>query len=842
MDKPHRNRIYEFENFRLDAAHLLLYKDGREISLTPKVVETLLALVERGGEVLSKDELMEIVWTNSFVEESNLSQNLYILRKILSETADGRPLIETLKRRGYRFNGDVVCLESNAAKNSPTGTNQSSASKNIIETSDRDSENEGYQTPTTADPEAIVGREKEIAQIKNLLLQTDVRLVTLAGVGGTGKTKLAQAVAREMANEFSDGVFFIELAAITDHELVAPTIAQQFGIKETSGKSVLENLMDYLRDKNLLIVADNFEQVVDDAPTIVKLLTSAENVKFLITSRVLLRVRAEKEFIVPPLALPDENSNVSLDELAHYEAIRLFVERARNAKPNFALTEENAGAVAEICRRLDGLPLAIELAAARLKILAPPAILAKLENRLKLLTGGASDLPARQQTMRGAIEWSYDLLTENEKHLFRHLAVFAGGFTFEAAEAVCGNYESNANQKLKSEKQIEVLDSLTSLIDKSLLTSKDRTADEQRFQMLEIFREYALESLEKNAEAETVKRRHAAYFLALGEEAEPHLTTAEAGKWLERLEDEHNNLRSAMRRLLENDAESAARLAAAIRIYLINHNHLSEGREWLAAVLEASGEMTADVRFNLFYGLGYLAIYQGDYAAARKNFEAALTEAEKTNDRKRIAESLRGLGTVAYSQGGYAAARNFFEEGLVICRALNYQFGTAALLNSLGSLALDEDDSETARTLFEESLNNFRSLGNENAICFCLLNLGVVAYSRGDYAAAQTYYSETMVVAQNSGYKDRVSLCLDGFAALALRGKDCELAAKLAGAAEYLREQISYESEPIDRNRRNAYLAELKTKTSETAFNEFYNQGRELKLEKAVALCQKWRF
>ena len=704
----------------------------------------------------------------------------------------------------------------------------------------------------TANLSPIVGREKEIAEIRNLLLQTNARLVTMTGIGGTGKTSLSQAVAQSMLGEFADGVFFIKLAAITNPELVASTIAQPLGVKEAGGKPILEILKDYLRDKQMLIVVDNFEQVMTAAPNIAELIAAASGLKILITSRVLLHLSAEREFVVPPLEMPSDVSQVSLDELSNYEAIRLFVERAQNAKSNFALREENARSVAEICARLDGLPLAIELAAARVKILTPNAILAKLENRLNLLTGGAKDLPARQQTMRGAVEWSYDLLNEDEKTLFRRLAVFAGGFTFEAAEAVVEEEKrrkgeevivsdtqsvSSTPQLLISSSQIDILDLITSLVDKSLLVSKEQAEGEMRFRMLEVVREYALESLEMSGEMEAMRHSHAAYFLTLGEEAEVHLQTAQAGEWLNRLEHEHDNLRAAIRWLFENDAEMAERLAAAIRIYLINRSHLTEGREWLNAALERSDEASAAVRFKLLNGLGYLAFSQGDYLAARKFFEGDLAEGRTAGDKRRIAESLRGLGAVAHSQDDYTAARKFGEEGLAIHRELNDVFGIAKSLNGLVVLALSEGDSATARTLSEESLTNFRLVGNESGICYCLINLGEIAYINGDYEEAQERFAETLTIAQNLGYKDRVSFCLDGFAALGGKRGEWELAARLTGAAEHLREQIGYESKVTDRQRRNAYLAELKTKVDEDAFAKLYEQGRKLKLEEAVALC-----
>ena len=673
----------------------------------------------------------------------------------------------------------------------------------------------------------LVGREKEIAEIENLLRREDIRLVTMTGVGGAGKTRLAQAVAERALQDFSDGVFFVELAAITNPELVASTIAQTLGAKEAGGKPILEVLKDYLCEKQMLIVIDNFEQVTDAAPNIAELV-SAANLKILITSRVLLHLSKEREFIVPPFALPNNTAQISLDELSNYEAIKLFVERARNVKPNFALREDNAKSVTEICSRLDGLPLAIELAAARVKILSPRAILAKLENRLKLLTGGARDLPARQQTMRGAVEWSYDLLNEDEKTLFRRLAVFAGGFTFEAAEAVCGGSD------------LLILDLITSLVNKSLLVAKEQADGEQRFRMLEVVREYALESLEKNNEAEAMRRSHAAYFLALGEEAEPHLTGAESVKWLNRLEDEHDNLRDALAWLLENDAEMAARLAAAIRTFWTNHSHLTEGRKWLKAALErGSQNAPAAVRFRLLNGLGLAARQQGDYLAARKVYEEGLAAGRAANDLRQIAQSNKGLGRVAYPQGDLMAARKFTEKGLAINRRLDDKLGIAASLNLLGELSRTKGDNAAARPLQEESLAIFRKLGNKEGVCGTLNNLAAIAYGESDFAAARLHYAEALGLAQELGEKIILSYSMDGFAALVAESGESERAAEVAGAAERLRESIGFETEPADRRFRDAYLAKLKTKMDEAAFANLYEQGRRLKLEEAVALCLK---
>ena len=683
----------------------------------------------------------------------------------------------------------------------------------------------------TKNPSPIIGREKEIQEIKDLLKNVNIRLVTMTGIGGTGKTTLAQAVARDLLNEFLDGVFFVALAAITNPELVASTIAQPLGLKEAGGKPILEVLKDYLSNRQLLLVIDNFEQVIEAAPQIAELLSVSAKLKILITSRTVLHLSAEREFVVPPLSLPSEIREVSLEELSNYEAVKLFVQRAQNAKPGFALTEANARNVAEICARLDGLPLAIEFAAARVKILTPQALLAKLENRLKLLTGGARDLPARQQTMRGAVEWSYDLLDEDEKILFRRLSVFAGGTTLEAAEAVCDGFDPD-------EESLEVLDLITSLVDKSLLVAKEQADGEMRFRMLETVREYALESLEKNNEAEAMRRRHADYFLALGEAAEPHLQGEQAAKWLNRLEEEHDNLRDALGWSLENDAALAARLAAALRSFWSFHGHLTEGREWLKAAFERDSlALPAAVRFKLLNWLGFAARNQGDNEAARKAHEEGLAEGKAANDLRQIVISSLGLGAMANQQGDFKTGRKFIEEALAISRRLDDKFTISLSLNYLGDLALVEGDNTAARPLFEEALTIHRQLGNKQGVSGNLIQLGAVAYHEGDFGAARSHFAEALEAAQELGHKIFMAYSLDGFAALAAEGEDAELGAKLAGAAEQTHEQIGFKIEPVERRFRDTYIGKLKTKMDETAFAASYEQGRKLKLEEAVALC-----
>ena len=393
---------------------------------------------------------------------------------------------------------------------------------------------EGYPNNLPLQPTPLVGREREVAEIADRARSEEVRLLTLTGPGGTGKTRLALQVAADLLEEFKDGVFFVILATITDPELVASTIAGPLGIKESGDQPLEESLKAYLRDRNLLLVLDNFEQVLEGAPLVGEFLGACPKLKILATSRIPLRLYGEQEYPVPPLALPDPGVLPPLEILTQYEAVRLFVERARTVKPDFTVTNESAPAVAEICARLDGLPLAIELAAARVRLLPPQKMLQRLGNRMKLLKGGARDLPTRQQTLRGAIDWSHDLL-EEEKILFRRLSVFAGGRTLEAIEEICD-----------PEGALDALEGLESLLEKSLLRQEEGPGGEPRFVMLETIHEYAREKLQASGEAEEIKRLHAEYFLALAKEAEPELVGPDQVEWMDRLATEHDNMRAAL--------------------------------------------------------------------------------------------------------------------------------------------------------------------------------------------------------------------------------------------------------------------------------------------------------
>jgi predicted ATPase/class 3 adenylate cyclase len=624
-----------------------------------------------------------------------------------------------------------------------------------------------------APPTPLVGRELALAAVRDRLRQAGVRLLTLTGPGGIGKTRLALQVATELRDDFADGVCFVSLAAIRDPSLVIPSIAQALGLREAGTCSLQERLQNDLRDKQILLLLDNFEQVIVAAPDIAALLAACSQIVALITSRQALHLRGEKEFPVPPLALPPttDDQRLTSDDapgtvvggrssvIARSAAVQLFIARARDARPDFAINSANAPAIAMICARLDGLPLAIELAAARAKLLAAPALLAALEHRLPILTGGARDLPDRQQTLRTTIAWSYDLLSADEQALFRRLGVFVGGCTLAAAEAIASKSKIENDELRKTPRdhaihnfQFSILNSMEALIDKSLLQRQDEMDGEPRFTMLETIGEYALEQLAEHGELDQLRRRHAAWCLALAQAAGPELTGPCQQKWLGRLEREHGNLCAAIQSALDqHDCATALALCAALWKFWQFHSHFSIGRRWMASALEQSSRTRSSLRAEVLCGAGWLAFSAGDNPAAQALFDESLALARELRDRYTIAMALHGAGQLAQTRGEYAQARALYQESLALFRDLADNQEIAWSLHHLGKLAREQGDNDGAMALFEECLALFRTLGHAWGIALALRHRGYTAYLQGDLALAMTCYQEALGLSQDIG-------------------------------------------------------------------------------------------
>jgi len=679
---------------------------------------------------------------------------------------------------------------------------------------------------------SFVGRAHETAAIRRQLAST--RLLTLTGPGGSGKTRLAVQVAGKLVDSFADGVFFVPLAPIADPALIPATIAQAVGVREAVGRSVLDELKERLRTKQTLLVLDNFEHLIAAAPLVGEMLDACPRLSALVTSRTLLRLAREHVFDVPPMPAPAPTVEADLEATMHYDAVKLFVERARAAQHNFALTTGNARSVAEICRHLDGLPLAIELAAARARLFEPGALMGQLSNRLGLLTNGPRDGPARHQTLRSALTWSYELLMPAERRLFERLAVFAGAFTLPAAEAV-----ADADGSLAT----SMLDALASLVDQSLLNITQREGEpvEPRFVLLETIREYAMERLVATGGELGMRTRHSEYFLALAESAQPRLQGPLQAESLTRLDPEHDNLRAALSWCTaQRHEEHAFRFGSALLRYWQMRGHITEGRERLTEVLGLAGaggsiDSHSAIRANALDAAGFLSWLQGDIAVAQTLYEQSLVIRRTIGDRRGIASCLNHLGNVARDRSDNADARRLYEESMAILGELGDRRGMAVVLNNLGEVAQYARDCPAAQSFYAEGLAIGYDLEDGWCIGNSIQGLADVAQLQGDYQVARQLYEQSLAMVIDVKDRSGIPARLEGFAGLAAADNRLERAVRLAGAAAKLRVSVGAPRRPPEEELFRLWMQPTEHGLSEAAAEAAWAEGQAMSDEQVVA-------
>jgi predicted ATPase/DNA-binding winged helix-turn-helix (wHTH) protein len=855
MTNPETTKIatsYRFGDFALEPDRAALLKAGVEIKLRPKVFDALRYLVENRGRLVPKEELIQALWPEAFVTDDSLVQCMVELRRALDDRS--QEILKTVPRRGYIFAAPVTTETEQSEKSSTSPTRVAAGGRD-------------QRLPMPRTP--LIGRERELEAVQQMLRDPAVRLVTLTGAGGSGKTRLGLELGRELSDAFNGHAFFVALGSISDPAMVPAAIAESIGIRETGGRAFLDILKDYLRASEpspVLLLLDNLEHILPASALVAELLESCRLLKVLATSRAPLRVYGEYEFPVPPLALADVGQLNSFSALAEIPSISLFAQRAAAVKPDFELTAENAPVIAEICARVDGLPLAIELAAARVKMLPLSGILARLQSRLQLLTVGARDLPERQRTLRNAIDWSYDLLTDAEQKLLRRLSVFWGGCTLEGAEAVCNT---------KNDLGGDIFDFMSSLVDKSLLQQRPQHNDEPRFRMLETIREYAFERLQQSSEEAATRKAHAAYCLVLAEEGNPDLSEPERADWLTRCDIEHDDFRAALDWLFQTgDIDWSFRFCIALFRFWDMREHSAEGRARLEQLLQLAGTEYPRERAKASLFLGafttaqgdfpaathYLeqgrAIYEelddpsgiavtvnalaimsrdrGDYISARRNFEKSLAYWRQINDRLATARCLHNLGNVSKIRGDYVSARMALAEAMQIFEELRDHSGVAWVLNQQGDVAREQGNLADARVLYQRALSAFRSAEDRWGQGRSLADLGGIACDLGEQSVAYEHYRESLDIFSSLEHRRGIARVLEGLACVALQKGDAGRALSVVAAAFHLRTLVSAQLTVGEKLKLDERMADARQQLGDAESMRAWDQGYAMNMETAI--------
>jgi predicted ATPase/DNA-binding winged helix-turn-helix (wHTH) protein len=801
MGKDENVASFRFGGFELQPGERRLLANGQPAAVNPRAFDLLLALVERAGKLVSKNELLDLVWPNLVVEENNLQVHVSALRKILGPDA-----IATIPGHGYRFT--VELTREGAEPAVPAMASIQNLPQQLT---------------------SFVGRARELTDVQALLSKT--RLLTLAGFGGIGKTRLSLQAASGVLNDYPDGVWFVELAPLTDARFVPQAAASVLGVKEAAGRPVLEALLMHVKNRRLLFILDSCEHLLDACAELAKqLLQTGPHVTVLATSRERLNLGGETIYPVPALAMPKPNQPITLTALTQYEAVRLFIDRAAAAQPAFRLTDRNATAVTDICRRVDGIPLAIELAAARVRALSVEKIAERLSDRFRLLTRGDRTALPHRQTLRALIDWSHELLNEHERAVLRRLAVFPGGFTLEAAEAVGAGGAIDV---------ADVLDLLTELIEKSMVVVE---ANGERYRLLDTVRQYACERLDESGDGDSARERHLAFYLAFAEKAWPELSGPKQGEWFTRLDLERENLlvAHAWCGRAEDSAELGLRLVFALLNYWIHRGGLELGfRVTVEALTRTPARRSLD-RCRALYVAAKLARCLGQYADAQRYVEEDLSIAREIGDGESVAKALRMLGEQCCAEGQHSEAHSYLEEGIALTRQLEQKRPLSQALLELADLYRLEEDFDAAEPLYEESLALAREVGDLRNIVFDLLSLASVSVARGSGERTPQMLLEALAIIEQIGSKPLGAYLLLVSAGFAAFLGEWRRAAQLYGTGVVQHAQLVFHPEPAEEAFLVPLLARAREALGTAAFAAAEAAGRALSYDTALGEARAW--